>query len=57
MKKVRKLACDTCGKQVGHLRRDVVDAGYNAIAKPALWNCEECCARKRAQRVGARGAP
>ncbi len=44
------LACDTCGKQVEQLRRDVVDEDYNALTKPPLWNCDECYEKKRAQR-------
>lgn len=46
----KKLVCDTCGKEVEHLRRDVVDEGYNALTKPALWNCDECYEQKRARR-------
>ena len=49
----KKLVCDTCGKEVERLRRDVVDAEYNAITKPALWNCEECYQEKRARRHGS----
>ena len=43
----RKLVCDTCGKESEHLRRDVVDSGYNAINKAPMWNCEACYAAKR----------
>ncbi len=46
-----KLVCDTCGKEAATLRRDVVDEGYNAMTKPALWNCEECYREKRARRL------
>jgi hypothetical protein len=46
----KKMVCDTCKKQVSHLRRDVVDEGYNALTKPALWNCEDCYQTKRRQR-------
>ena len=46
----KKLVCDTCGKEVDHLRRDVVDTGYNAFNKPPLWNCDACYQKKRAQR-------
>ncbi|MBT4096526.1 MAG: hypothetical protein HOM68_29325 [Gemmatimonadetes bacterium] len=45
-----KLLCDTCGKQVDQLRRDVVDEDYNALTKPPLWNCDDCYEQKRAQR-------
>lgn len=50
----KKLKCDTCGKEVDHLRRDVVDTGYNALIKPPMWNCEECYEQKRAQRLAQR---
>jgi hypothetical protein len=46
----KKLTCETCGKEVEYLRRDVLDAGYNALAKPPTWNCDECYERKRRQR-------
>ncbi len=46
----KKLICDTCGREVEHLRRDVVDEGYNALTRPPLWNCDECYEKKRAQR-------
>lgn len=44
------LVCDTCGKPVEQLRRDVVDEDYNALTKPPLWNCDECYEKKRSQR-------
>ena len=46
----KPLVCDTCGRQVEHLRRDVVDKGYNAMTKPPLWNCEDCYQEKRRKR-------
>ena len=46
----QKLHCDTCGKETEHLHRDVLDSDYNALMKPALWNCQECYEKKRAQR-------
>lgn len=51
MTRRKKLICDTCGREVEYLRRDVVDVGYNALTKPPLWNCEECYQKKRAQRL------
>lgn len=52
----RILHCDTCGKETEHLHRDVLDSDYNAILKPAMWNCESCYRNKRALRsIG--GAP
>jgi shikimate kinase len=47
----RPLICQTCGQQAAHLRRDVVDKGYNALTKPPLWNCDRCYAKKRQQRL------
>ncbi|MEW6750958.1 MAG: hypothetical protein AB1505_08265 [Candidatus Latescibacterota bacterium] len=52
----KKLVCDTCGKEVEYLRRDVVDAGYNALTKPPMWNCEECYRKKREQRLAPKTA-
>lgn len=49
-----KLVCDTCGKEVDHLRRDVVDQEYNALTKPPMWNCEECYRKKRSSRLSDR---
>ena len=46
----KTLCCDTCGAEVDNLRRDVVDADYNALNKPALWNCDACYEKKRAER-------
>ena len=54
METSRKLRCDTCGKETDQLRRDVVDAGYNALIKPPLWNCEACYEKKRQGRLAAR---
>lgn len=51
-----KLVCDTCNEQVDHLRRDVVDIGYNALNKPPLWNCETCYQEKRRRRAQEREA-
>jgi uncharacterized protein with PIN domain len=48
---IRKLRCDTCGAEVEHLRRDVLDQGYNALNKPPLWNCEKCYQEKRTRRL------
>jgi hypothetical protein len=47
----KRLVCDTCGKETEHLRRDVLDEEYNALTRPALWNCEECYEKKRAKRL------
>ena len=47
----RVLHCDTCGKETEHLHRDVLDMDYNAILKPAMWNCESCYRNKRALRA------
>lgn len=53
----RILHCDTCGKETEHLHRDVLDTDYNAILKPAMWNCESCYRNKRALRsVGGKPA-
>ena len=38
----KKMRCDTCGREVDQLRRDVLDDSYNAFNKPPLWNCETC---------------
>lgn len=46
----RKLVCDTCGKEVDKVRRDVVDTRYNAFNKAPLWNCESCYEEKRRKR-------
>ena len=43
--------CDTCGRRVNTVRRDVVDHDYNALSKPPLWNCDECYQGKRQRRV------
>jgi hypothetical protein len=47
----KKLVCDTCGRAADHLHRDVLDAGYNALARPPRWNCEACYQQKRAARL------
>jgi len=46
----KKMRCDTCGREVNQLRRDVLDAGYNAFNKPLLWNCPKCYLDKRTRR-------
>jgi len=43
--------CDTCGRRVNTVRRDVVDRDYNALSKAPLWNCEACYQRKRQGRT------
>jgi shikimate kinase / 3-dehydroquinate synthase len=47
----RILHCDTCGQETEHLHRDVLDSDYNAMLKPAMWNCESCYRNKRAMRA------
>jgi hypothetical protein len=32
-----EMNCDTCGKKVSELRRDVIEVAYNALNKPPLW--------------------
>ena len=51
----KRLRCDTCSSEVDNLRRDVVDADYNALNKPALWNCDACYEEKRARREREKG--
>ena len=51
----KKQHCDTCGKEVETLRRDVVDTGYNALNKEPLWNCEDWLPRKAVPTTGAKG--
>jgi len=51
MANTQRLICDTCGREVDHLRRDVIDAGYNALTKPPMWNCEACYQAKRRRRL------
>ena len=51
----KRLRCDTCRSEVDNLRRDVVDADYNALNKPALWNCEACYKEKRVRREREKG--
>ena len=46
----KPLLCDTCGKESEHLRRDVVDEGYNALSKPPMWKCDACYDEKRRRR-------
>ena len=46
----RILHCDTCGLETEHLHRDVLAADYDAMLKPAMWNCESCYRNKRALR-------
>ena len=50
MTTAKKLRCDTCGSLAENLRRDVVDADYNALNKSALWNCDKCYEEKRSKR-------
>lgn len=45
------FTCETCGKETTRLRRDVLDAGYNALGKTPFWNCEECYGKKRTERL------
>ncbi len=49
-----EMNCDTCGKKVSELRRDVIEVAYNALNKPPLWNCRDCYEEKRAQRAKER---
>ena len=30
--------CDTCGRTVDRVRRDVIGSGYDALQKKPLWN-------------------
>ena len=46
----KKMRCDTCGREVDQLRRDVLDASYNAFNKPLLSNCQKCYLDKRTRR-------
>jgi hypothetical protein len=46
-----RFTCDTCGRETPHLRRDVLDAQYNALGSTPLWNCYECYGRKRSDRL------
>jgi len=50
-----ELSCDTCGKKVSELRRDVIEVAYNALNKPPLWNCQDCYEEKRVRRLKERG--
>ena len=52
-----KLTCDTCGREIDCVRRDVVDEEYNALTKPPLWNCEACYQEKQARRRAGSEAP
>lgn len=47
----KMLRCETCGKETEHLHRDVLDADYNALMRPPLWNCRECYEKKRSERL------
>ena len=49
-----KQLCETCGKEVTLVRRDVVDEDYDALTKLPLWNCEECYEKKRQKRLRER---
>ena len=46
----KKMLCDTCGREVDQLRRDLLDASYNAFNKQPLWNCQRCYKDKRERR-------
>jgi shikimate kinase/3-dehydroquinate synthase len=43
--------CDTCGKSVDRVRRDVLDSSYDALQKVPFWNCDDCYGQKRRQRL------
>jgi|GEM_PF-968731 len=45
------FVCETCGRHTTRLRRDVLDAHYNALGKTPLWNCDECYQIKRQARL------
>ena len=48
-----KLHCESCGSEVDNLRRDMVDADYNALnepVEPVPWDCNRCYEEKRTQR-------
>ena len=49
-----EMSCDTCGKKVSELLRDVLDVSYNALNKPPLWNCIDCYKEKRVKRIKKR---
>ena len=49
-----EMSCDTCGKKVSELFRDVIDVSYNALNKPPLWNCIGCYEEKRVKRIKKR---
>jgi hypothetical protein len=50
------LVCETCGKHTDHVRRDVLDANYNALGKTPFWNCDECYQAKRQARLARTAA-
>ena len=52
---LNEMSCDTCGKKVSELRRDLIDFSYNALNKPPLWNCQDCYQEKKARRHRERG--
>ena len=43
--------CETCGRKTDRVRRDILDAGYDALGKTPLWNCEECYQEKHRVRL------
>lgn len=45
------FVCETCGKKTLRVRRDVLDADYDALGKTPLWNCEECYQKKHQARL------
>ena len=49
-----EMSCDTCGKKVSELRRDLIDSSYNSLNKPPLWNCQDCYREKKARRLKER---
>lgn len=48
--------CDTCGRTVDRVRRDVIGSGYDALQKKPLWNCDQCYGKKRLQRFTSESA-
>jgi len=47
------FVCDTCGQAVERVRRDVLDADYDALQKKPYWNCDSCYGKKHRKRVAA----
>ena len=52
----KKMCCDTCGKEVDQLRRDVLDASYNAFNRPPRLDCQTCYMDKHMRRGDAPNA-